>query len=65
MRIAFFGDIVGEVGINGVTNYIADKSYDFIVANGENANDTHGTTVDNYIKMMKGGVNCVTSGNHF
>lgn len=65
MKIAFFGDIVGNVGINGVAKYITDKSYDFIVANGENANDTHGMTVDNYINIMKSGVDCVTSGNHF
>lgn len=65
MKIAFFGDIVGEVGINGVANYIKDKTYDFVVVNGENANDTHGMTVDNYNSVMKSGVDCVTSGNHF
>ena len=51
MKIAFFGDIVGNTGINGVSDYIMDKSYDFIIVNGENANDTHGTTVDNYISI--------------
>lgn len=65
MKIAFFGDIVGNTGINGVSDYIMDKSYDFIIVNGENANDTHGTTVDNYISIIKSGVDCVTSGNHF
>ena len=65
MKIAFYGDVVGEIGINGVKNNIIGQSYDFIVANGENTNDTHGMTVDNYNKIMNSGVNCVTSGNHF
>jgi len=65
MKIAFLGDIVGKVGIDGVANHITDNSYDFIVVNGENANDTHGMTVENYNSIIGSGVDCVTSGNHF
>lgn len=51
MKIAFYGDVVGEIGINGVKNNIIGQSYDFIVANGENTNDTHGMTNEQWCEL--------------
>lgn len=69
LKILFFGDLVGKVGRNAVTAYLADlknsDNYpDFVIINGENASHGFGLTVKNYTELTEAGVDCITSGNH-
>ena len=38
IKILFFGDIVGKIGRNSVTDYLANNKdkYDFVIVNAEN-----------------------------
>lgn len=66
LKILFFGDVVGRIGRNAVTDYLAKNKqyYDFIILNAENASHGFGLTEKNYNQMLNAGVNCLTSGNH-
>ena len=69
LKILFFGDLVGKVGRNAVSAYLADmqKNTDnmpFVIINGENASHGFGLTEKNYNELVSAGVNCITSGNH-
>ena len=69
MRVLFFGDIVGRLGVEAVKAAIPvlSKQYaiDFIIANGENAAKGKGITYREYEDLVEAGVDCVTLGNHF
>ena len=66
IKILFFGDIVGKPGRIAVKNFLAKNrgSYDFIIANVENASHGFGLTEKNYNDISDFGVDAMTSGNH-
>ena len=69
MKILFLGDIVGSSGCNKLINnlqiQIKQKKIDFVIVNGENADDTGvGLTKEICEKFFDCGVNVITSGNH-
>lgn len=65
-RVLFFGDIVGRPGRVALQNVLSklDNTYDFIIANVENASHGFGLTAKNHEEILNYGVNCMTSGNH-
>lgn len=66
LKILFFGDVVGKLGRNAITDYLAENKskYDFVILNGENASHGFGLTQKNYNQLINSGVDCFTSGNH-
>jgi len=64
-QVLFLGDIVGPLGRKAVTKYLSTHSFDFVIANGENATHGHGLSLEHYQELRKAGIDCVTSGNHF
>ncbi len=66
LKILFFGDVVGRIGRNAVTDYLAENKhkYDFVILNAENASHGFGLTEKNYNQLSEAGVNCFTSGIH-
>ncbi len=69
MRILFFGDIVGSLGLAGVSDVLPflRKTYhpDFVIANGENITKGKGLSYKDYRALVSFGVDCVTLGNHW
>ncbi|MBR1680510.1 YmdB family metallophosphoesterase, partial [bacterium] len=66
LKILFFGDVVGRIGRNAVTDYLAENrnKYDFVILNAENASHGFGLTQKNYNYLSEAGIDCFTSGNH-
>jgi len=69
MRILFLGDVVGITGCSKVIEQlpfqIKQKKIDFVIINGENADDSGaGLTKEICEKFFKCGVNVITTGNH-
>ncbi|MBR2525860.1 YmdB family metallophosphoesterase [bacterium] len=66
LKILFFGDVVGRIGRNAITDYLREnkQNYDFIILNAENASHGFGLTQKNYNQLAEVGINCFTSGNH-
>ena len=69
MKILLLGDIMEpsgrEVIYNKLPNLIKEKNINFVIANGENADDTGvGITEEICLRLFDSGVNVVTSGNH-
>ena len=69
MKILFLGDVVGNSGcsklINDLPDQIKKEKIDFVVVNGENADETGvGLTKEICEEFFKIGVNVITSGNH-
>ena len=69
MKILLLGDIMGpsgrEVIYNKLPNLIKEININFVIANGENADDTGvGITEEICLRLFDSGVNVVTSGNH-
>lgn len=70
MKILFIGDIVGNPGRKVVIEYLKqinktpENSYDFIVANAENAAGGKGLTFDIVDQLLAAGVSAITTGNH-
>ena len=70
MKILFIGDIVGNPGRRAVTEYLKEQnrlpeeSYDFIIANGENAAGGKGLTFEIVDQLLAAGVSVITTGNH-
>lgn len=60
----FFGDIVGEEAKDSVVDYLKDKNYDIVIANGENLSKGKGISRKIANELFNGGVNVITSGNH-
>jgi 2',3'-cyclic-nucleotide 2'-phosphodiesterase len=69
MRIVFFGDIVGSLGLMAVSDILpfVRKTFrpDFVIANGENATKGKGLSYKDYKHLIDMGVDCVTLGNHW
>jgi metallophosphoesterase (TIGR00282 family) len=68
LRILFFGDIVGKVGREVVTQRLgalrAATRADIVIANGENAAGGAGITAQTCRELFDSGVNVITLGNH-
>ena len=69
MKILFLGDIVGESGCYAVKKYLPEKiqenKIDFVIVNGENADDTGvGITEKITENLFKAGADVITTGNH-
>ena len=69
MRILFLGDIVGNAGCSQIVNNLLDQikfnKIDFVIVNGENADETGvGLTKKICEDLFKCGVNVITTGNH-
>ena len=69
MKILFLGDVVGNSGCTKILDnlqiQIKQKKIDFVIVNGENADDTGvGLTKEICEKFFNCGVNVITSGNH-
>ena len=69
MKILLLGDIMGpsgrEVVYNKLPNLIKEKNINFVIANGENADDTGvGITEEICLRLFDSGVNVITGGNH-
>ena len=68
MRILAIGDIVGEVGLKKLREilpkFLKDEEIDFVIANGENAADGMGITLNIFKEFLALGINVVTMGNH-
>jgi metallophosphoesterase (TIGR00282 family) len=68
MRILLIGDIVGKPGVKIVTQSLAAvrkrEGLDFVIANAENSADGSGIAPSIYKKLIAGGVDCITLGDH-
>lgn len=68
MRIAFFGDVVGKSGREGLIEHLPGLrerlSLDFVVVNAENAAGGFGITERTAIELYDAGADVLTLGNH-
>ncbi len=64
VEILFIGDIVGRPGRRAVKDYLEKNSFDFVIANVENASHGFGLTQKNHDELKSYGINAMTSGNH-
>jgi len=66
IKILFLGDIVGRPGRQAVARFLnnSGKTYDFVIANVENASHGFGLTEKNYNELSEMGIGAMTSGNH-
>ena len=68
MRMAFFGDIVGRSGRDGLADHLPDLkrrlALDFVVVNAENAASGFGITENTARELFAAGADCLTLGNH-
>jgi len=68
MRIAFFGDIVGRSGREGLAEHLPrlrrDLGLEFVVVNAENAAAGFGVTEATARELFNAGADCLTLGNH-
>jgi metallophosphoesterase (TIGR00282 family) len=68
MRLAFFGDVVGRSGRDGVGDHLPRLrkalGLDFVVVNGENAAAGFGITENTANELFDAGADCITLGNH-
>src|SRR5918993_1452148 len=68
MRLAFFGDVVGKSGRDGLSDHLPglkrDLKLDFVVVNAENAAGGFGITENTARELFEAGADCLTLGNH-
>ena len=68
MRFAFFGDVVGRSGRDGISDHLPDLrrrlSLDFVIINAENAASGFGITENTARELFNAGADCLTLGNH-
>ena len=68
MRILFVGDVFGQPGREALAGWLpafrAENAVDFVVVNGENAANGAGITSKIALRMLSGGVDVLTTGNH-
>ncbi|MGH6955944.1 MAG: TIGR00282 family metallophosphoesterase [Caulobacteraceae bacterium] len=68
MRLAFFGDVVGRSGREGLADHLPGLrrrlGLDFVVVNAENAASGFGITENTARELYDAGADCLTLGNH-
>ncbi len=68
MRFAFFGDVVGRSGRDGLTDHLPDLrrrlGLEFVIVNAENAASGFGITENTARELFAAGADCLTLGNH-
>ena len=68
MRFAFFGDVVGRAGRDGLAEHLPGLrrrlGLDFVIANAENAAAGFGITESTARDLFDAGCDCLTLGNH-
>ena len=68
MRILFVGDVFGKPGRDALLRWLPgfceERAVDFVVANGENAANGAGITTRIAQRLLDGGVDVITTGNH-
>ncbi|MFW5661941.1 MAG: TIGR00282 family metallophosphoesterase [Oceanicaulis sp.] len=68
MRIAFFGDVVGKAGREGLADHLPGLrerlKLDFVIVNAENAAGGFGITEKTAIELYDAGADVLTLGNH-
>jgi metallophosphoesterase (TIGR00282 family) len=68
MRLAFFGDVVGRSGRDGLAEHLPalrrQLELDFVVINAENAAAGFGITENTARELFDAGADCLTLGNH-
>jgi metallophosphoesterase (TIGR00282 family) len=68
MRLAFFGDVVGRSGREGLADHLPGLrrrlALDFVVVNAENAAAGFGVTEATACELFDAGADCLTLGNH-
>jgi metallophosphoesterase (TIGR00282 family) len=68
MRFAFFGDVVGRSGRDGLADHLPDLrrrlGLDFVAVNAENAAAGFGITENTARELFAAGADCLTLGNH-
>jgi metallophosphoesterase (TIGR00282 family) len=68
MRFAFFGDVVGRAGRDGLADHLPDLrrrlGLEFVIVNAENAAAGFGITENTARELFQAGADCLTLGNH-
>src|ERR1700751_1614043 len=68
MRLAFFGDVVGRAGRDGLAEHLPGLrrrlGLEFVVVNAENAAAGFGITENTARDLFNAGADCLTLGNH-
>src|ERR1700751_907502 len=68
MRLAFFGDVVGRSGRDGLATHLPDLrrrlGLEFVAVNAENAAAGFGITENTANEIFAAGADCITLGNH-
>lgn len=68
MRILFIGDVFGRPGRDALLGWLpgfrGERAVDFVIANGENAANGAGITSKIALRLLGGGVDVLTTGNH-
>ncbi|HEX4180739.1 MAG TPA: TIGR00282 family metallophosphoesterase [Caulobacteraceae bacterium] len=68
MRFAFFGDVVGRSGRDGLADHLPDLrrrlGLQFVIVNAENAASGFGITENTARELFNAGADCLTLGNH-
>src|SRR6202012_5205611 len=68
MRFAFFGDVVGRAGRDGLADHLPGLrkrlGLDFVIVNAENAAAGFGITEATARELFEAGADCPTLGNH-
>jgi hypothetical protein len=68
MRLAFFGDVVGRAGRDGIAEHLPtlrrELGLEFVVVNAENAAAGFGITEATARELFAAGADCLTLGNH-
>ena len=68
LNILFVGDVFGQPGRDALLGWLPafreERAVDFVVANGENVANGAGITYKLALKLLAGGVDVLTTGNH-
>jgi 2',3'-cyclic-nucleotide 2'-phosphodiesterase len=68
MRFAFFGDVVGRSGRDGLADHLPDLrrrlALEFVIVNAENAAHGFGISENTARELFEAGADCLTLGNH-
>ena len=68
MNILFIGDVFGqpdrEAPLRWLPGFRDERTVDFVIANGENAANGAGITSKLALRLLGGGVDVLTTGNH-